>query len=350
MERAARIRLAIVGLGIAGRRHAAAIAECGEAELVAVANRPVSAVEGAIADDVACFEDTEEMLRAATPDGVIVATPTAEHLGPSLAALEAGADVLVEKPIADSLAAGKTIVEEARRLKRHVLVGHHRRHYRLVQHARRIIAEDLGRLVAVAGQWTLRKDDAYFAPSWRRRRSAGPILTNLVHDLDLLRHLCGDIASVTAETSFLQRGGEKEDAAACLLRFENGALGSFILSDRTPSPWSWELATGENAALSHSGQNAYRFMGTQAALDFPNLTLWSHGAATPDWRGAIESERFDHPPEDAFIAQCRHFCRVIRGEAQPLVSAEDGLESLRATLAVLQSADRGVRVELRAGT
>ena len=76
--------------------------------------------------------------------------------------------------------------------------------------------------------------------------------------------------SICAETSNEICKWEKEDAAAVILRFMNGTIGTFIISDQATSPWAWEFATGETIFFPHSGQNTLRFMGTIAALDFPN--------------------------------------------------------------------------------
>lgn len=340
-------RLAIVGAGVIGKRHMAAIADMPCAELVAIVD-PLSAVKSfAQASGIHWFSDTEDMLTAAKPDGVIVATPTEHHLTPVLAALDAGAHVLVEKPIAACLAQAEEIITRSAATGSHVLVGHHRRHYPVLHKARELVQEGvLGRLVAVCGQWNVKKPPAYFEPDWRKRREAGPVLTNLVHEMDSLRYICGDVASISAETSSDILGYEKEDAAALVFRFASGALGSFVLSDQTPSPWAWEFATGENSAFPRSAQNACRFMGTKAALDFPNLTLWSHEIGEPDWNHPMTAQTIDVDLGDAFAAQCRHFCAVIKGDEAPRITGADAARTLQATLAVFEAAESGKRIDL----
>jgi predicted dehydrogenase len=340
-------RLAIVGAGVIGKRHIAAIAGAPCADLVAIAD-PLPAA-GALAREngIEWFANTPDMLAAAKPDGVIVATPTEHHLEPVLAALDAGAHALVEKPITQSLAQAEDIISRSAATGRHVLVGHHRRHYPVLHKARELVQGGaLGQLVAVSGQWNVRKPPAYFEPGWRKKREAGPVLTNLVHELDSLRFICGDIASISAEMSSDILGCEKEDAAAIVIRFESGALGSFVLSDQTPSPWAWEFATGENPAFPRSAQNACRFMGTRAALDFPNLTLWTHEGGEPDWNHPMTAQAIDVDLGDAFAAQCRHFCAVITSDEAPRITAADAAKTLQATLAVFEAAQSGKRVAL----
>ena len=131
-----------------------------------------------------------------------------------------------------------------------------------------------------------------------------------------------------------------------VLRFENGALGTFILSDQTPSPWSWVQATGENAAFPPTLQNAWRLMGTEGALDFPNLALWKHCDTPADWRYEIQCQPIKPLWEDAYIRQIDHFAGVIMGREKPRIDAEDAMATLAATLAVFESADQGERIIL----
>ena len=104
--------------------------------------------------------------------------------------------------------------------------------------AREVVARgDLGRLVAVMGSATFLKPDQYFADApWRRELGAGPILLNMIHEVHNLRMLCGEIAAVQAFTSHATRGFPVEDTVAINLRFANGVLGTFMLSDTTAWP------------------------------------------------------------------------------------------------------------------
>lgn len=341
------VRLAVIGAGVIGKRHIAAIADCSDAKLVAVADPDEATERVAEENGAAWFGDCEDMLAAIGPDGAVVATPTEHHMEPVLSALKAGAHVLIEKPIAATAQEAERIEREARDAGRHVLVGHHRRYYPLVEKARELVSGGaIGQLVAVSGQWTVLKPPAYFSAGWRKKREAGPVLTNLVHEIDTLRHICGEVISVTAEISSGVLGFEKEDVAALTLGFENGALGAMVISDQAPSPWAWEFATGENPAFPKSGQNACRFMGTGAALDFPNLTLWTHETGESGWNHEMQPWSLESILGDAFAAQCRHFCAVVRGDEQPRIDAADGAKSLRATLAVFASAKAGRRITL----
>ncbi|HJP10420.1 MAG TPA: Gfo/Idh/MocA family oxidoreductase [Arenicellales bacterium] len=341
-----RSTLAIIGCGVIGRRHLKAIGAIEEAHLLAIVD-PSPQVEN-IATDVgaAFYTSVEKMLHEVQPQGVIVSTPTEHHLQPVLEALKAGAQVLVEKPIAATLAQAQLILRAAEKASRHVLVGHHRRYYTITQKARQLVREGtLGELVGVNGQWTTRKADAYYAPTWRQQRSSGPVLINLIHEIDTLRYICGEIASISARVQRGIRDHPKEETVALVMAFQSGALGTFLLSDVAPSPWTWEQATGENPDFPLSGQNVYRFVGSERALDFPNLTLW-HPDGVPDWNHPMRSESLHLELGDAFLAQCRHLCAVIQGEEAPRITAADAIRTLAATLAVFDSAQTEKQVIL----
>ncbi len=343
------VRLGLIGAGVIGARHLGALDAIDGVELVGIADTlPTTKI---IADEhsVPFFTEADTMLVEAKPDGVIVCTPTEHHLAPCLHALDAGAHVLVEKPICATVAEAEQIVARSKATKRHVLVGHQRRYYPQVQKAREIIqGGKLGQLVAVSGQWTVRKPDKYYEPDWRKRWQAGPIVTNLIHDMDSTRYICGEIDSISGETANSVLGWEKEDCAAIIILFKNGALGSFILSDQTTSPWSWEMALGENISIPPTRQNAMRFMGRDASLEFPNLVLWNNENQPYDWSRPVVATPLPLETEDAYTLQMRHFAAVIRGEERPRIDAADATRSLAATVAVHEAAKTGQRVTLSA--
>ncbi len=175
---------------------------------------------------------------------------------------------------------------------------------------------------------------------WRRAPGAGPVLINFIHDVDLLRHLCGEIDSVQAVTADAARGLPVEDSAAAVLRFTGGALGSVAISDAVAAPWSWEMSSGENPDYPRADADCYLLAGTEASLALPNLTLWRHDG-TPGWNTPLVRSLPQFAPGDPLVLQLHHFRRVIRGEAAPLVSGPDAMRSLAAALALHEAARSG---------
>ncbi|MGZ0190479.1 MAG: Gfo/Idh/MocA family protein, partial [Alphaproteobacteria bacterium] len=250
-----------------------------------------------------------------------------------LECVAAGIPILVEKPLSTTVAEGKQLILAANQASVPVMVGHHRRHNPLVAKAKALIDGDaIGRVTAVHGMIWLFKDDDYFNVEWRRQAGGGPLAINLIHDIDMLRYLCGEIVFVQAMTSDAARGFEVEDTATALLRFENGALGTVSVSDATVSPWSWELTAAENPAYPATEQSCYLIGGSHGSLEAPNLRLWRNDGKRSWWE-PMSNESLPVPPEDPLIRQIRHFAEVIHGDASPLAP---GLEGLR-TLAVIEA-------------
>lgn len=340
-------KVGLIGAGSIGARHIKAIDQVAGIEVVAIADPSPGAAALAASRNIPVFTDADSMLSQADVEAVIIATPTERHHADVMTALGHRKTVLVEKPITATMEEADEVTRFASAQQCRVLVGHQRRYYPCAKAAREIVQGGrIGRLMAVVGQWTARKDDDYYAPAWRRAVKAGPVLTNLIHEFDLLRYICGDVAAVSAEITNHDQRFEKEDAIAISLTFANRAVGSFLLSDRTPSPWTWEMALGESTKFPETGMNTIRFLGTKGALEFPNLVLWRHAAENGNWQDEITPEAIETPFIDAYVAQCEHLRAVARRLEAPIIDAANGSLSLKATLAAAEAATSGSRVTL----
>lgn len=332
-------RLAIAGVGLVGKRHAEIAAELGH--LAAIADPSPTAPAIAAALDVPHYPDLPALLAAERPDGVVVATPNQRHEADGMACIEAGVPALIEKPITSDVAAGTRLVSAARDAGIPLLVGHHRRYNPLITAAKEAIANGrLGRIVAVNALCWFYKPDPYFDVAWRREPGAGPVLINLIHDIDLLQHLCGRVVSVQASESTAARRFAVEDTAAVVLQFETGALGTMSVSDTVVSPWSWELTAAENPAYPASGGYAYTVGGTNSSLSIPDLRIWRNPGER-SWTAPIESEILAFEPADPLVRQVEHFAAVCQNQAEPLVTGEDGLSAVAVIAAIKAAAASG---------
>jgi len=331
--------IAVFGAGLIGKRHIQqAVAQ---AHLSAIVDPSDAASALAVDLNVPHFKTPEACFDTQRPDGVVIATPNHLHATQSVMCLNAGIPVLIEKPLADTLDNAGLVVATSTQTGIPVLVGHHRRHNPIITRARaEIDAGTLGDIVAVNGQFWLYKPDDYFDAAWRKGPGAGPTMINLIHDIDLLRYLCGEITDVQAMRSNATRGGTVEDTAAVLLGFASGALGAFSVSDTAVAPWSWEMTSAENPIYPHTQQSCYTIGGTKGGLSLPDLNLWTHDGPR-SWWNPIGAKPLDVDHADAFALQFAHFIDVIGG-AVPLVSAKEGRDSLAAVLQVVES-------ELRTG-
>jgi predicted dehydrogenase len=339
-------RLAVAGLGLIGQRHARLIRDRHDCELVAVADPDPAAGATAAALGTTAYDSLDLLLSESRPDGVIVATPSELHVPHALSCIEAGVPVLVEKPIATSVADGQALVHASHRTGVPVLVGHHRRHSPILAASRKIVGSGaLGDLVAVTAVTLFPKPSAYFEIGpWRRRPGGGPILINLIHDVDALRALAGDVVAVQAAASNRVRGFEVEDTAVVALRFASGALGTMVVSDAAASTVSWEMTAGEDAAFARqAGWDCYLIAGTRGSLGIPSMRLVTY-EGDPSWTEPPRTSVVPVTMADPLVLQLRHFCDVIEGRAAPEVTASDALETLRVTLAVADAAGTGTEV------
>jgi predicted dehydrogenase len=343
------VRIAVAGVGLIGRRHVDAICLAPGVSLASVVDPSDAAQDFARARGAPWYPSLAQMFAASEVDGVVLATPNQIHLQGALECISEGCPVLVEKPLCVTVDEAQDLVTSAKAAKVAVLTGHHRRHNRVIQKARSLIEEGvLGTIVSVQGTCWFFKPDRYFDVQWRSKTGAGPVFLNLIHDIDLMRYLCGEVASVHALESNLVRGYDVEDTAAVVLRFQSGALGTISVSDTAVSPWSWELTARENPAYPATSEACYQIAGTRGALSLPNLTLWRNDGPR-SWWNPISGTKIPFASEDPLIAQIRQFAAVIRGTEAPLVSGEDGLAILRVVEAVKRSARTATTVTLATG-
>jgi predicted dehydrogenase len=338
------MRIGVIGAGLIGRRHIELIEASADCVVAGIADPSSEAKAFAEARRLPWHADHRALLERETPDGMIVASPNALHLANTIDCLEHGTPALVEKPVTDTVASAKILLRATRRTGVPVLVGHHRRHNPRIKAVRDSIASgQLGQLTAVVGLWLLRKPDNYFDVAWRREPGGGPVLINLIHDIDDLRFICGEIVEVQALTSNKARGFAVEDTAALLLRFADGALGTVTVSDATPAPWSWELTSGENAAYPRQDQPCYLFAGTKGSLSVPNMELWSY-PGDGGWYAPLGRTELAAAVLDPLVEQLRHFLAVIARREAPLISVEDAMGTLAVVEAVKEAARTGGRI------
>ncbi len=351
-----KVRLSVAGAGLIGYRHIEEIQKNPGCELVSIVDpHPPKKIAGlganaglAATASVPVFSSLDEMLGQDTPDGVILATPNQLHAEQALACIRAGVPVFIEKPVAHTVAEGVRVCEAAEAAGVKVLVGHHRRHSPILHKVVEVAQSGvLGQIVGVIGSAVFYKPDSdgyYDGPNaWRRAPGGGPILINLIHEIGNLRAMVGEIVAVQAFTSNATRGFEVEDTAAINFRFANGALGSFLLSDAAGCAKSWEQTSQENLQYpTYPDEDCYTIIGNRGSLAVPTMRLKYYRQDNDrSWYKPFVCETLPVERKDPLAEQIAHFAAVIRGEAEPLVSARDGLQNLRVTEAVVEAAKHG---------
>ena len=333
-------RIALVGAGQIGRRHIQAMRANPDLHVLAAIADPSPAAEGLARElGVPFYASEQQLLDREKPDGVIIGTPNQHHASVGLSCVERNTPMLVEKPIADSVAAALGLVAAAEKASVPILVGHHRRHNPIMQKAAEVIRSGaIGRVIAVAGLWLSHKPTDYFNITWRKEPGGGPILINAIHDIDCLRMLCGEIDTVQASTASTARPHPVEDTAAAVLTFASGALGTLTVSDAVSAPWNWEWTSQENPWYPHEPENCFFITGTLGSLTVPSLELRRHEDGKQTWQLPMTMTRLHYTPADPYVEQMRNFVDVIRGKAEPVLNGANGARTLATTLAISESA------------
>ncbi|HUC84146.1 MAG TPA: Gfo/Idh/MocA family oxidoreductase, partial [Candidatus Acidoferrales bacterium] len=249
-----KLKTGLVGCGKVGHLHAAALQSLPESEFVAVCARSPEKA-GAFADKyrVAAFTGVREMIAQAGVEVVFVCTPHPQHAAPAIAAAQAGVHVLVEKPLAASLADCDAMLSAARAGKVTLGTISQRRFYPPCQRIHQAI--QAGKLGApILGTATIfgSRDEAYYhSDPWRgswRLEGGGVLVNQSPHQLDLLLWYLGEPEEVFGYWANLNHPYiEVDDTALAVVRFKNGALGNILVSN--------SLNPALNARVSVHGAN-----------------------------------------------------------------------------------------------
>lgn len=326
------IRIAVLGAGLIGERHANLTARHPDVELVAIIDPDPQKKN--LATELNCkYLSSPTELNSDICDAVIIATPNSDHLVSGLLCLKLGLPCLIEKPIADTVESAEELALAFEAQKVPLLIGHHRRYHNFSARAKDIIEKrELGNPILASIIWAVRKPDSYFKQgAWRTKLDGGPLLINFIHEADLLLYIFGKVINVQAIISNKQRNQNVEDTAAIILTFETGVIATVILSDTALTPWSFEGASNENPNIADTGISSWRIGCTEGSFEFPSLRTWTDSEnKTGDWSRRLKSEIQKVDQVEPLYEQLTHFVDLIRGtENTAICSGRDGLEALR---------------------
>lgn len=333
------IRYAIVGLGAAiAPLHLRALAALDGTTLVGAADaEPARAEARAAGLSVPLFDDHRTMLAEVRPDVVVVCTPHPSHAPITLDSLAAGAHVLVEKPIADSVGSADHMVEAADAAGRVLAVNFQGRFRPSVERARALIeAGAVGPLVRVSCVEPWFRTAAYYrSAGWRgtwQGEGGGVLMNQAPHTLDLLVHLAGQPVRVWGWTGTRRHAIEVEDTAQALLEFPNGAPGSFATSTAEAGSVRRLEIVGERGAIELHGD---RLTLKSFAPPLDELSMTS---PEPFAEPAVTQDTTDLPGDGAgHLAVHRDLLAAIRTGGRPRCDGRDGLRSLELANAIVLS-------------
>lgn len=327
------IGIVVVGPGLIGKTHISLVGSHESTHLLAIVapdheeNRRTAREVGA-----PLFHSLDACCKMVSPRAVIISSPNIFHHEQARWCIERHIPVLIEKPIAASVAEALDLIELVGRHQGKALVGHHRAYSPLLAVAKDIISSGrLGRLVSFMGSAQFYKPAQYFRDGvWRTQLGGGPILINLIHEIGNMRTLVGEITEVQALSSSAIRGFAVEDSVVMNFRFASGALGTFVLSDVAATPMSWEQTSQENSMFpTYADVDCYTLIGTKGCLGFPTMLLrYVAEGVEASWLETMTKKHYDIERRDPLRCQLDHFVDLINGIAEARVSVVDGYRNL----------------------
>jgi predicted dehydrogenase len=338
-------RAVLAGTGAIADAHVRAVeATNGRVVLVAAADLDATRVQAFCAKSGVPqgFTDYGAMLAAVKPDLVLIATPPKQHAAMSIAAMQAGAWVLCEKPFCGSLAELATIEEAERQTGCYTACIFQMRFASSTAHLKALAASgQLGRpLVAVCNTLWYR-DPSYYAVPWRGTWASelgGPTMGLGIHAMDHLLHLLGEWKEVRAVAATLDREIEVEDVSLAIITFANGTVASVV-----------------NSALSPRQETYIRLDYQQATVELTHL----YSYARENWKLSLPAnttndrllQAWQNFPADVGSthgAQLNALVENMDQKTRPLTSGPEARRTLELLTAIYKSAFTGEIV--RAGS
>jgi UDP-N-acetyl-2-amino-2-deoxyglucuronate dehydrogenase len=342
------IGFGILGTGDVADLHRQAIeahADLG-AHLVAVSHYDPARFDAISAKlGVPCLSQ-EDLLAHPDVDVVCIGTPGGHHAAQTVAAAHAGKHVLVEKPMALTLAAADAMVLECRKAGVKLGVTLQRRAEPQFQRVYRAIqAGDLGELTqGVVTVPYYRSQKYYDLAEWRGTWSGdggGVLINQGIHLIDLLVWYMGDPVSVQAYAGTLHREIEAEDTLAAVLRFENGALATVAATTTAAPGFPHRVEIyGTKGGIQLAGESVRQWL----VADPANARIEPPVIETTESAGARDTPR--GVSTSGHVEIFRDFIQAVREDRVPLVDGSEGRRSLAAVLAIYEAAGLLPRPEM----
>jgi UDP-N-acetyl-2-amino-2-deoxyglucuronate dehydrogenase len=334
--------VALVGCGRISKNHFEALAKIDGLRLSAVCDSDADrAREAGAANDVPSWTSYDDMLREATCDVVVVATPSGLHPNHGILAARAGKHVVSEKPMAISLSAADDLVQACDAAGVQLFVVKQNRLNAPIQLLKRAV--DKGRFGRIhmancTVRWT-RPQEYYDQAPWRGtwEFDGGAFMNQASHYVDLVQWLVGPVESVMAKTATQARRIEAEDSGVAIFKFRNGALGSMEVSMLT-YPRNLE------GSITIMGDRGTVKIGGTAVNKVEHWTFDQYD----DDDKAIETATTNPPNVYGFghEAYYHNVLSVLRGEARADTDGRAGRKSLELILGIYESAKTGREVPL----
>jgi UDP-N-acetyl-2-amino-2-deoxyglucuronate dehydrogenase len=345
------INVAIIGCSKIAHFHAKSILQIPELSFKAVWSRtPDSAQKFVDEYGVKSYDSITEMIKAENIQMAIICTAHPFHADAAIQAMDAGAHVLIEKPLASTLQDCDLIIKASHRTGRKTGVISQRRYYQPIVRMKKAIDEGkIGTPALGTIQILGWRDRSYFeSDAWRgswKMEGGGVMVNQAPHPLDLLQWLMGDIDEVFGYWSNLNHPYiEVEDSAVAVIRFKNGGLGNILVSNsQKPGIYGKVHIHGSNgASVGAQPEGGAMFIaGKTTIAEPPKLDLWTvpgEEHLIEEWNKA-DSDEF-HSIDSMtwyFKQQLIDFTEAILNNREPMVTAEEGRKTVELFTAIYRS-------------
>lgn len=301
------LKFGVAGAGVMGRNHARVLSDIRDVEVSAIFDPDAAVSDGVAALYGAQTFTTADAFVAAGLDAAVVATPNRTHADLSVALLEAGVHVLVEKPIAATVEDAQRIIDAAKANDRVLMVGQVERFNPAVEAVKR----------AIAGEDVISIQITRVGPFPPRMGEVGVVIDLAVHDIDIIRHLT-DSEITEVQPQLARTKAEREDTALLQFRLANGTIAHITTNWVTP----YKTRTLQVATKT-------KFI----VADLMTRQVTEYFGQQPD--GSYSTRGVMSWPNEPLKKELEAFAHAIRTGETPAVTGEDGLRNLEVALRCL---------------
>ena len=338
-----KIKVGLIGCGRISKNHLKSLQELNsDFELVGVCDIDPEALQKASTEyQVEGFERLEDLIQTTKPDMISVCTPSGLHPEHTITAAQLGCHVVCEKPMATKFEPAVKMIKTCHENNVRLFVVHQNRYNSTLQLLKQAIDnERFGRIYMVNLNvfWT-RPQEYYDMAKWRGTwdLDGGCFMNQASHYIDLLSWMIGPIESLHAFTTTLERKIEAEDTGVLSVKWKHGGLGSVNVTMLTyPKNLEGSITIlGEKGSVRVGG------------LAVNEIQHWEFSDSRPEDQ-TIADANYQTTSVYGFghKGYYQNVASTLRGEAQPLVDGQEGLDSLEVLVATYQSAREGRRVQL----
>jgi len=320
------VKTAVIGIGSMGQNHARVLSEISDLVVVADANKK-EVERVASRYGVESTDDMDSVLKNPGIQGVSIATPTSTHFDIASKALRSGKHVMVEKPMCSTVEQAQELIRIAEETGSRLMVGHIERYNPVVAFCKDLLDKDkFGKVVSLSS----RRVSSFPA----RIRDVGVVMDLGIHDIDVIRYLIGrPVVGVYAQVGSSGQT-QFEDHANMLLKFDSGTIAHLEVNWLTPMKVRKVFLTCDQSfvEMDYITQSLQISKSSTMDLDLDDLSRIPQ---------QYDIRRLEVRPEEPLKKELKDFLSMVKGEKEPMVTAEDGLWNLKIAHAAIQSSREG---------